>query len=88
MDGHGQIYYQSGPGIHDDCVLALALAVHGRDHWGRFAPEAEAIPTQFDENRHPGFDPDLRTRRKPWEKPAAGREHKWTPSKELEPLGW
>ncbi len=48
------VRYQAPEGLHDDCVMALALAVKAWDHHpekGRAAPPG--LPS--DQDRHPGF---------------------------------
>jgi hypothetical protein len=79
---HG-VRYKAPDGMHDDCVMALALAVYGRDQFGE-VPEV-LNPVAFEEDRHPGFDVETKKRRKPW---ASGEPvvPRWTPSKQLEPL--
>jgi hypothetical protein len=74
----GGVEYTAPEGMHDDCVMALALAVFGRDQFGE-VPELQAAVT-FEEDRHPGFEQayagDQQVRRvKPWEK------HGWVPDK-------
>lgn len=45
------VRYTAPEGFHDDCVVALALAVYGRDH-----VVIEDIPTDaFEPDTHPGF---------------------------------
>lgn len=60
---HG-VKYQAPEGMHDDCVMALALAVFGRDQFG---PMHEPTLKPMDENKHPGYDYEKAERRKPWE---------------------
>ena len=82
------VKYEAPSGLHDDCVMALGLAVFGRDQFGE-VPDAPEKPL-YDEDKHPGFDPDRRARRKPWEdgwKPDVIPEA-WVPGEETEPLGW
>ena len=70
------VRYSAPSGLHDDCVMALALAVHGRDQFGAM-PILEPVGVPDDE--HPGFDPD-RKRRKPWEPPVPTHDSPWLPS--------
>lgn len=81
------VRYTAPDGMHDDCVMALALAVYGRDQFGTI-PEP-VVPT-FEQDKHPGFDVETKRRKKPWE---AGWQPEtpdpaWTPSDTLEPLNW
>jgi terminase large subunit-like protein len=81
---HG-VRYTAPEGMHDDCVMALALAVFGRDQFGQL-PQPEG--PLFVADKHPGFDVDQRRRRKPWEdgwQPDAPPRG-YVPSKELIPL--
>ena len=82
------VRYAAPEGVHDDCVMALALAVYGRDQFGELP--AEANPALYDENKHPGFDTDGKRRLKPWEQGWNPNEPpvSWIPSDELEPLKW
>src|SRR5437660_1925623 len=50
---HG-VRYRAPEGMHDDCVMALALAVFGRDQFGEL-PE-RLNPVAFDQDQHPGFE--------------------------------
>ena len=84
----GRVRYAAPSGLHDDCVMALALAVYGRDQFGTMPEDKE--PPLYKENQHPGFDYSRKERRKPWQegwKPDAIPEA-FVPSEELEPLGW
>lgn len=84
---HG-VRYEAPQGMYDDCVMALGLAVYGRDQFGEL-PDTTPKPL-YEPDKHPGFDADKRERRKPWQegwKPDAIPEA-FVPSEELEPLGW
>lgn len=95
LESFGYEYTSRGPryaapdGEHDDCVMALALAVYGRDQFGELVGELPETP--WDEDRHPGFEqsPQGDPRRiKPWERgwqPEKPDRH-YLPSKELIPL--
>ena len=74
------VKYSAPEGLHDDCVMALALAVFGRDQFGEMP---DLTPKPFVEGRHPGIDPERKVRRKPWEPAEPVHEPKWTPSKEM-----
>jgi len=50
---HG-VRYSAPEGLHDDCVMALALAVYGRDQYGHIP--APPGPVVNDDDTHPGFD--------------------------------
>jgi len=50
----GGVRYVCPDGMHDDCVMALALAVFGRDQFGDLGPPAGAKVR--DDDQHPGFD--------------------------------
>lgn len=81
------VRYCAPEGLHDDCVMALALAVFGRDQFG-VMPADPGDPPDLD-NRHPGFDVEFK-RRKRWYEPedAAPEPSKWVPGHETVPLGW
>ena len=79
---HGRVRYSAPEGLHDDCVMALALAVYGRDQFGEFAEPVPVIPNL--ENRHPGFDFEAKTRKKWYEPQAAPVGSRWLPSPEKE----
>lgn len=61
------VSYSAPEGLHDDCVMALALAVYGLDQAKLWASQAE--PEEKPEpdylNRHPGYDPSMKARKKP-----------------------
>lgn len=82
------VRYSAPDGMHDDCVMALALAVFGRDQFGEI-PELQAAPA-FEEDRHPGFEMDKghTRRKKPWERgwQPEKPDHHWIPNKDLTPL--
>lgn len=76
------VKYTAPDGEHDDCAIALALAVYGRDHFGELPEESKAA--LYNENMHPGFEWDHKRRKKPW-------EGGWQPEEQgerLEPLRW
>lgn len=86
---HG-VRYRAPEGMHDDCVMALSLAVFGRDQMGDtlwWIPKAQE---PRDRDKHPGFDYQRHERKRPWEEgwrpdvPESG----WVPSKETVRLGW
>lgn len=77
------VKYTGPAGMHDDCVMALALAVYGRDQFGVIPePEVER-PVPLD--KHPGWDWDRKERKPRWakslepEEPVTG----YTPGREL-----
>lgn len=74
------VRYEAPDGLHDDCVVALALAVYGRDQFGEF-PASVPVPENL-ENKHPGFDYDGKTRKKWYEPEEDNTESKWLPSRE------
>lgn len=76
----GRVRYSAPQGLHDDCVMALALAVYGRDQFGEMA---EPTVEPFVEGKHPGMDYDAKKRRQPWEPKDRPVEPKWVPSKEM-----
>ena len=86
----GGVRYEAPSGMHDDCVMALALAVYGRDQFGVIAPEH--VVGVYDEDRHPGFDAKAGERKKPWEQgwrpDLIEDESPYAESDETEPLGW
>ena len=96
LEAFGYEYTARGPrycvpeGEHDDCAMALALAVFGRDQFGE-VPELER-PVAFAVDQHPGFTHEPGAgegrRRKPWEEgPRLDEpETKWLPSKQMIPL--
>lgn len=51
---HG-VQYTAPVGLHDDCVMALALAVYGRDQLG-FMVEPAVDERDVPENVHPGLE--------------------------------
>lgn len=61
---HG-VRYSAPEGLHDDCVMALALAVYGRDQYGNIPPPKG--PIQHDDDTHPGFT-EQGVRRPPWDR--------------------
>lgn len=64
---HTGIRYSAPDGLHDDAVMALALAVYGRDQLAVLPEDEEEIIPDMDQ--HPGFDAKHRKRRKaPWER--------------------
>lgn len=81
----GRVRYQAGEGLHDDCVMALALAVFGRDQFGEIP---EPVKEGWVEHRHPGFDFENKKRRDPWEPKEPVIERKWLPNPKEVPLGW
>ena len=82
------VRYAAPEGTHDDCVMALALAVYGRDQFGDI-PLPDTAPL-YDQDKHPGFDYAGRKTKRPWEegwKPDEGPDS-WLPSEQLDPLNW
>lgn len=83
---HG-VRYQAPEGMHDDCVMALALAVFGRDQFGVIG---QPVVTPRNQDVHPGMDYQKGERKKPWEQgwqpevPQTG----WLPNPETVKLGW
>jgi hypothetical protein len=73
----GRVRYSAPEGLHDDCVMSLALAVHGRNQFGSWQ---EPEPVMVPQGRHPGFDFENKKRRERWEEPVP--EGKWVQSKE------
>jgi hypothetical protein len=74
------VRYSAPEGLHDDCVMALALAVFGRDQFGVMpVPETPFV----EQGRHPGFDFENATRRNPWEPREKPYEPKYIPNKDL-----
>lgn len=70
------VRYSAPEGLHDDCVMALALAVYGRDQFGEMA-ERKVVP--FDQHKHPGLDPETKKRR-PWYPPDEPEGSRWLPN--------
>ena len=61
------IRYSAPSGLHDDAVMALALAVYGRDQLAVLPEDEDDLVPDMDQ--HPGFNKQERKRRKaPWEK--------------------
>ena len=85
----GGVRYEAPSGLHDDCVMALSLAVYGRDQFG---PMAEPAPVgTYTENVHPGFEVDEQRRKKPWEggwQPEVVDESPYAISEDTEKLDW
>jgi hypothetical protein len=81
----GLISYSAPDGLHDDCVMALALAVYGRDQFGDITVPVSGT---FEQDRHPGFDYTDKKRRKPWERGETQEawDSPWLPSPEMERL--
>lgn len=76
----GRVRYSAPAGLHDDCVMALALAVYGRNQFGE---QAEPVPVPKNlENRHPGFDYEGKARKKWYEPEEESTGSKWLPSRE------
>jgi hypothetical protein len=80
------VRYCAPEGMHDDCVMALALAVFGRDQFG-VMPADPGEPPDID-NRHPGFDVEFKRRKRWYEPEDVAPEPKYVPSPETVPLGW
>jgi hypothetical protein len=82
------VRYTAPAGLHDDCVMALALAVYGRDQFGAMVDAGE--PALYDENRHPGFDVGGQRRKRPWEQGWQPDvvSPEYVPSETSERLGW
>lgn len=57
------VSYSAPEGLHDDCVMALALAVAAWDMVGPPVPVEVPEPNYMD--KHLGFDPAMKTRKKP-----------------------
>jgi hypothetical protein len=53
--GRNGVRYSCPAGLHDDCVMALALAVYGRDQFGEMDLPA-LVHKKADRDIHPGFD--------------------------------
>ena len=48
MTAYGNVQYSAPSGYHDDCVMALALAVYGMEHGGRLGfPSRLAVSGGF-----------------------------------------
>ena len=77
------VRYAAPDDEHDDTVMALALAVFGRDQFGAM-PDDQLAPL-YHEDQHPGFEKagDGVRRVKPWEQEVEKRTRRWTPEKEL-----
>lgn len=77
------VRYAAPDDTHDDCVMALALAVFGRDQFGEM-PEEGTRPL-YHEDQHPGFEKvsDGARRVKPWERQDEKPDRHWLPGKEL-----
>ena len=76
----GRVRYSAPDGLHDDCVMALALAVYGRDQFGEFPVDAP-VPENL-ENKHPGFDFEAKARKKWYEPEEPEYQSKYLPSRE------
>jgi len=73
----GRVRYSAPSGLHDDCVMALALAVYGRDQFGAMLGP---VVKPFDEQKHPGVDFEAK-KRKPWYEPDdTPKGSRWLPS--------
>lgn len=83
---HG-VRYAAPQGLHDDCVMALALAVYGRDQMllPGDIPEKRA---PYDEHAHPGFDLETGQRKRPWYAPQPEVVAGYLPGSEYEELKW
>ncbi len=57
------VTYSAPEGMHDDCVMALALAVYGRDQFGAL-PDVQSVKVMGDDD-HPGFRESGRRIRRP-----------------------
>lgn len=56
------VRYTAPEGMHDDCVMALALAVYGRDQFGEL-PEPKGVRLTGDDD-HPGMQEGRRVRKR------------------------
>jgi hypothetical protein len=70
---HG-VRYTAPEGLHDDCVMALALAVYGRDQYGHIP--APAGPVVNDDDTWLGFDAH------------GDKVRRWHGGEEEAPRGW
>lgn len=77
------VKYSAPEGLHDDCVMALALAVMARDQHGEMPLPKNP---KFDERIHPGYDFDNQKRKKPWEPTVETPTHKYIPDPRMVPL--
>ena len=83
--GRGGVRYTAPQGLHDDCVMALALAVFGRDQLPVMADPTAPVPV--DRDRHPGYDYEHKER-KPWYPVEEPPEPRWIHTKDTVPAGW
>ena len=79
----GGVRYSAPDGMHDDCVMALALAVYGRDQMGPMVEPEGPRPVPADV--HPGWDWETRERKPRWAKSLEPEEPvlSFTPGREM-----
>jgi hypothetical protein len=72
------VKYSAPDGLHDDCVMALALAVYGRDQFGELP--ADVVRRLPGDDDHPGLQwPEGKRGRKRFGGPVDEPVHQWVP---------